>query len=77
MAEALRRISAELAGLEKPPADPSTRPPAERLLRLHRWGDVFESDLAAHVGPARAHELRLRGAGFGGQRRQQQPCPAR
>lgn len=74
VAEALRLISAESAGLAEPPADLSSRPPVERLLRaLSGSGVQLEAAIATRLGPDRARELREKGVVWA--RRRQSGCP--
>jgi ferric-dicitrate binding protein FerR (iron transport regulator) len=71
---ALQRLSAERAGLARPPTELSGLPPVERLLRLLvAAGDEYEERLAAAFGRARAVELRRARAGMAS--RVQAGCP--
>ena len=73
--EALRLISAERAGRQKPPSDVSERPPIERLLRaLAASGAKLEKAIADQLGAERAKELRVAGVVWA--RRSQAGCPS-
>ncbi len=72
---AQQEVSAELAGLARPPADPSTDPPLVRLVRYQAGiGDRFEADLGKVIGADRAHELRKKNNGWG-MKLANQGCP--
>lgn len=63
---AQQEVSAELAGLARPPADPRTDPPLVRLTRYRaRIGDRFEADLGKVIGADRAHAIRKKNNGWG------------
>jgi len=65
-AVAQQEVSAELAGLARPPADPRTDPPLVRLIRYQaHLGDRFEADLGKVIGADRAHEIRKKNNGWG------------
>ena len=71
---ATQRLSAERAGLARPPSSLSGLPPVERLLRLlAASGDQYEQRLAAVFGAKRAAELRHQHVGMG--LRVQAGCP--
>jgi hypothetical protein len=66
VADAMKELSAERAGLAPPPADPGTRPAVERMLRLmQNVGDMTEQTIANVVGPDKAHALRAKNDGWG------------
>lgn len=71
---AVQRLSAERAGLARPPSSLSSVPPVERLLRLlAASGDQYEQRMAAVLGAKRAAELRHQHVGMG--LRVQAGCP--
>lgn len=60
----MQKISAERAGLAKPPADVAKLTPYERLMRVQvEQGNTIEAALAKKLGPERARAIR--GEGFG------------
>jgi hypothetical protein len=69
------RLSAERAGLPAPaPPGPST--PLERMVRLLTGlGDTYEKQLAAQLGPARAHDLRVKRNGWDSRTSWSYGCP--
>jgi FecR protein len=78
--EALRRISAERAGLAAPPADranlPASMPPVERMYRMFiALGDEIEREVAAVLGPQRARALRAVEGGWGSRHSISRGCP--
>jgi hypothetical protein len=74
--EALRRISAERAGLAAPPADRAGLPPAERMYRLLvAQGDDIEREVAAVLGAQRARSLRVLEGGWGSRHSKSHGCP--
>ena len=76
--ETFRRLSAERAGLAKPPtlAELKARSPVERMMRqVTSLGDVFERDLGAVLGKERAHALRASGGGWGSRSVSSHGCP--
>jgi hypothetical protein len=74
--EALRRISAERAGLAAPPADRASLPPVERMYRLLvSLGDDIEREVAAVLGAQRARSLRAIEGGWGSRHSVTRGCP--
>ncbi len=76
--ETFRRLSAERAGLAKPPtpAELKARSPVERMMRqVTTLGDAFERELAASLGKDRAHTLRASNGGWGSRSVSSHGCP--
>ena len=70
-----RRLSAERAGLAAPPA-PGPTTALERMVRLQTTlGDSYEKQLAAQLGPARAHDLRAKRKGWESRSSSSYGCP--
>jgi hypothetical protein len=71
-----QRLSAERAGLARPPADPAATSALERVYRLETGaGDAFEKELAGRIGPDKARALREHNDGFGAKSTGKFGCP--
>lgn len=74
--QAYWRLSHERAGLLAPPADTSSAPPIERLMRLlTTGGDEYEHELGAVIGPDRARSLREERGSWGSRSSSSYGCP--
>jgi hypothetical protein len=74
--EVFKRLSHERAGLMPTPAAGAPSSPLERMMRLlTSIGDKYEQELAAQLGPARAHELRTKEHGWGSRSGSSYGCP--